>query len=481
MKHCVDRHGGDLENLDMRMRVLKYTRTSFERQILESVLIQENRDHHILNSRSEYNRCSLPRLSTKLGEKEFKQWEKERDEDLEKEEILEMKIREMRKSRNRERGNRSTRGQPAKKRRKICTQEETQNFDNDSDKKEEIINMAKKTEKKRKLNEADDSNPTPRKLKPAQRTIKDFYTRSSEANYDEKMGVAVLRQSGVECANLGCVTLTEHSDEEHVNEVGVASQRKNEVEYAEEGGVALLGYSEDDIKCGNEEGVASAEHSDDEKVNDVGVAVQRQNEAEGPEEGCVAFLGYKADTGCGNEEGVAFAEHSDNEIVNDVGVAVQGQSEAEGPEEGGVAFLGCKAETGCGNEEGVALAEHNDDERVNGVGVALQGQSEAEDVNEGVALLGYSEKNAGDVYGNALGVAMLKGDEIMPGRHSDLGGGNSDTSTTVGTECVKCSLDMAACGCGSRENTGGVATKVIEIEMGVAKKTRLNPTKRSDK
>ena len=42
------------------------------RQMLESVIIQKKIHHNILNSRSEYNRCSLPRLSTRLGEKKYK-------------------------------------------------------------------------------------------------------------------------------------------------------------------------------------------------------------------------------------------------------------------------------------------------------------------------------------------------------------------------------------------------------------------------
>ena len=53
---------------------MRFTRSSFERQILESVLIQSRRDHYILNSRSEFNRCAIPRLVTKLGEKELKEW-----------------------------------------------------------------------------------------------------------------------------------------------------------------------------------------------------------------------------------------------------------------------------------------------------------------------------------------------------------------------------------------------------------------------
>ena len=66
-----------------------------------------------------------------------------------------------------------------------------------------------------------------------------------------------------------------------------------------------------------------------------------------------------------------------------------------------------------------------------------------------MALLGYSEQNARDGCGNALGVTILSYDEKMLelGQLSDQGGGN----------------DKA--GCGNRVDTGGVAT---EVNVGVA-------------
>ena len=50
--------------------------------------IQQNTHHHILNSKSEYNRCSIPRLSTRLGDNEYKKYEKGLEEEKEKEEIM---------------------------------------------------------------------------------------------------------------------------------------------------------------------------------------------------------------------------------------------------------------------------------------------------------------------------------------------------------------------------------------------------------
>ena len=51
LKHIVDKH--EKENpgeIEFGLRVLKYTRSSFERQILESVIIQQERHHFLLNS-----------------------------------------------------------------------------------------------------------------------------------------------------------------------------------------------------------------------------------------------------------------------------------------------------------------------------------------------------------------------------------------------------------------------------------------------
>ena len=55
------------------MKVFKYHRTAFERQISESVKIQENMKHQMLNTKGEYNRCALPRLGLKMGTREYNQ------------------------------------------------------------------------------------------------------------------------------------------------------------------------------------------------------------------------------------------------------------------------------------------------------------------------------------------------------------------------------------------------------------------------
>ena len=131
LKHILDVHEGeDMERVRFGIRVVKYTRTAFDRQILESVKIQQERkEHFLLNSRTEYNRCAIPRLSSKIGEKEYKKWEQEGEKEQEKEEILKEKIikmekerdrkeREERKIKNKERQPKPT-GQRASKRQKL--------------------------------------------------------------------------------------------------------------------------------------------------------------------------------------------------------------------------------------------------------------------------------------------------------------------------------------------------------------------------
>ena len=88
LKHAVDKHATEeLCTLKFGIKVPKYARSAFERQIFESVSIEENRHHHLLNSRSEYNRSAVPRLTCKLGDKAYKKYEKEMEEEMEKEEL----------------------------------------------------------------------------------------------------------------------------------------------------------------------------------------------------------------------------------------------------------------------------------------------------------------------------------------------------------------------------------------------------------
>ena len=92
LKHVAQYHQGvPMTEIRFGMKVRRYARTALERQVLESVLIQEERkSHHLMNSKSEYNRCSLPRLTTRIGNKEY---DKERLKDQEDERMMDMIVR----------------------------------------------------------------------------------------------------------------------------------------------------------------------------------------------------------------------------------------------------------------------------------------------------------------------------------------------------------------------------------------------------
>ena len=98
--HMLEHHPDqDFGEVKWAMSIIEHPRTAFTRQIKEASLIQKERgNHHILNSRAEWNQCALPRLTTRMGDQEMKDWEKEISEERKKEEILEEKVRIFRKS-----------------------------------------------------------------------------------------------------------------------------------------------------------------------------------------------------------------------------------------------------------------------------------------------------------------------------------------------------------------------------------------------
>ena len=111
--------------IEFGMRTIKEARSAFERQIAESVLIQnKKRQNYILNSKSEYNRCALPRLTAKLGNISLDDLDKKKREEKEKERQWADKIRTMKEARNKEQ-NKQRREEPteatmpAEKKRKM--------------------------------------------------------------------------------------------------------------------------------------------------------------------------------------------------------------------------------------------------------------------------------------------------------------------------------------------------------------------------
>ena len=83
LKHLVDKHETEnFDEIDFRMEVISFSRTAYERQIMEAVqmvylhclhyLSLIYRHHHIQNSRAEFNRSAIPRLGLKMGGRDIK-------------------------------------------------------------------------------------------------------------------------------------------------------------------------------------------------------------------------------------------------------------------------------------------------------------------------------------------------------------------------------------------------------------------------
>ena len=122
LKHQVLQHG-EGERVEFTMKIVKKFQSAFKRQVYEAVKIEmlEGKGEDLLNSKGGFNRCTLPRLTIKMGDKEAQVGDLEEKEMSEYE--IEMEIRKMRKNhkiRSRRDGDASPEdewGPPTKKKR----------------------------------------------------------------------------------------------------------------------------------------------------------------------------------------------------------------------------------------------------------------------------------------------------------------------------------------------------------------------------
>ena len=71
LKHVVIHHPRmNPEDVSFKMRIISSHKSAFERQLKEAVLIQKYSNTTLMNSKTEYNRCSVPRISIKMGNME---------------------------------------------------------------------------------------------------------------------------------------------------------------------------------------------------------------------------------------------------------------------------------------------------------------------------------------------------------------------------------------------------------------------------
>ena len=66
-KHSVNEHGGLLDDDKFHVKVLRRPRTALERQVLEGVLIEEEKLEELLNSKSEWGHNRVPRIRVEVG------------------------------------------------------------------------------------------------------------------------------------------------------------------------------------------------------------------------------------------------------------------------------------------------------------------------------------------------------------------------------------------------------------------------------
>jgi hypothetical protein len=163
LKHAIDQHEReDPEKIEFRMKVLKYHRTAFERQVSESVEIRNNTKHNILNSKGEYNRCALPRLGLKIGTKEYSTAKEDEEREEEKEGNIEEKIRMMRKAAGKKTHGRQRKEDPAPKRRKLGSNNEFESKRITS--MENITPLAGEKRSSAEDEDDDEQAPPPRKM-----------------------------------------------------------------------------------------------------------------------------------------------------------------------------------------------------------------------------------------------------------------------------------------------------------------------------
>ena len=151
LKHYILHHQNEmkLEEMQYGMRIRKSYNTAIERQVAEAVSIsfEKKNGKILLNSKAEYNRCTLPRISTKSK----KETDREKEIDDAEEKIFEEKMKILRKekrTRKLEKLKEKEDSQPTlKKLKKICIEIGNENI-------EKWQKRRKEQEKERKEQEA---------------------------------------------------------------------------------------------------------------------------------------------------------------------------------------------------------------------------------------------------------------------------------------------------------------------------------------
>ena len=122
-----------------------------------------------MNGKAEYNRCALPRLTTKLGEKDIEKWRESDRIESAKEASIEEKIRNRKKEKAEKRGETNRRmepGQPSRKKRRTGPEDEEDRGQDEEERTQQEKGIPiTSPPKKRKVNEEKERRRTPKKAR----------------------------------------------------------------------------------------------------------------------------------------------------------------------------------------------------------------------------------------------------------------------------------------------------------------------------
>ena len=98
LKHNLLVHG-DLQNVEFEMKILKEHQSAIQRQVHEAVVTHYYKGKCLMNSKSEFSRCRIPRLTVKFGSKQIN--DEQEVSESETEQLVEAAIKKLRQKQRR--------------------------------------------------------------------------------------------------------------------------------------------------------------------------------------------------------------------------------------------------------------------------------------------------------------------------------------------------------------------------------------------
>ena len=197
VKHAVVEHQGDTD-IKFGMKVLKVHMTAFRRQIHEAVKIQRSQNSSILNSKGEYNCCSLPRLTVMVGDKEANREKEKEEKDPLTEEEIEQEIIKIRNKKRKEM-NDGPRLPPSKKRkrwrielRKELKEKRKRDY---SQAEKDIENIERS--KKRKITNTEEENLLSKENLPRKENLSDPETEETDAHKHSQQAISNINENNL--------------------------------------------------------------------------------------------------------------------------------------------------------------------------------------------------------------------------------------------------------------------------------------------